>query len=116
MTQQNEMDDTIEKVNELVETEKALSGLLDKARSTFINALQECKMHYDVVKVVKYMLHYPVNGHIELKKEQQKIAAAHGSAWMQLYKEHSAISTIIGMSEEYQRNVAQKQGVENGEN
>lgn len=92
-------------LKEVYESRDALENLLEQARKVFIKDLEACKMGYDVVKVVNYVISYPNNNHITLKKDAQSHAAASGSAFMQIYSELQALNKIIALNE-----LEQKQG------
>ena len=86
-------------LKEIYESRDALENLLDQARKVFIKDLEACKMGYDVVKVVNYVISYPNNTHITLKKDAQSNAAVSGSAFMQMYSEYQTIKKIIALNE-----------------
>lgn len=87
---------------ELYESRDALESILEQARKDFIKELEKIKMGYDVVKVVNYVINYPDNGGILLKKESLGSAAVYGTTFMQVYAEYHTICKIIGLYENEQ--------------
>lgn len=84
---------------ELYESRDALENILVEARKKFVKSLEQCKMGYDVVKVINYVFAYPDNASAELRKDIQKDAAVIGTAFMQAYAEYHTVCKIISLHE-----------------
>ncbi len=91
-------------LKEMIESRDALESILVNARKIFIKDLEALKMGYDVVKVIDYVLRYPNNHDMLLKKDAQGHAAASGTAYMQIFSEYNAVNKILALHELEQAN------------
>ena len=100
-----------QQLNDLNEVQAKLQIALKQSYEQFYSLFKKIKLSTHKDRVMRTVMKYPQNQDEFLEREDEKLAAAAGMAFMQAFGEHASIEAMVGLVESHINN---KQGENNG--